>query len=409
MLRILIAFGTRPEAIKFAPLIKRLNNAVILNTGQHTELLEPVLTFYNITPHYQLACQNVDLLFNFNCITIKTREVFRRETPDVVIVQGDTLTTFAVSFTAFLEKIPVIHLEAGLRSWDKFSPFPEEMFRIFTDDLADIYLVPTKRAFENLIKEGKRSDRIFIVGNTVIDAIYLALELIDFEEEYQKLAQLLGIGLDQLKESDKVLVTSHRRESFGDPLRRICRAIKRLSEEYPQVLFIWSLHKNPKVREIVLEEMINIPRNLILTEALTYPQTILLMKDAEVILTDSGGIQEEAPTFKKPVLVLRDVTERIESYEAGFSIIVGREEERIISEFRRVYKNYSLKMELAQKENPYGDGLATERILSLFECEEFIRFIKNYKKEGYKGRLDVCKTAVKEFNYHVNSYFGNSN
>lgn len=404
MVKTLIAFGTRPEAIKFAPIIKKLQNSIVLNTGQHRELLKPVLDFYKIKPDYTFECGNPDLLYNFHCISLNTKDILRKEKPDVVMVQGDTLTTFAVSFAAFMEKIPLIHLEAGLRSKDKFSPFPEEMFRILTDDIADIYLLPTRRAFENLIAEGKRGDRTFIFGNTVIDALYLAMEYMKEDVEYESLAGCLNTDLEKLKSREKVFITSHRRENFGEPLRNICRAVKRLAREYPQVLFIWSLHKNPEVRKTVFEEMVNVPDNLILTEALSYPQTILLLKDSDVILTDSGGIQEEAPTFKKPVLVLRDVTERMEAYEAGFSILVGREEERIVEEFRKVYKNEALKKELANKINPYGDGLTTERIISLYECEKFINMIKDYKKNGYGGNLYDCKKSVIEFNFTDNIF-----
>ncbi len=396
-MKTLIAFGTRPEAVKLTPIIKKSENTVVLNTGQHKELLEPVLDLFKIKPNYTLECQNPDLLYNFQCISLHSRNVLKREKPDIVMVQGDTLTTFAVSFATFLEKTPLIHLEAGLRSKNRFSPFPEEMFRVLTDDIADVYLAPTKRAYENLTAEGKREDRIFIVGNTVIDALYLALEYMNEEREYDMLANLLNIDAENLKGKDKVLITSHRRESFGDPLRNICRAVKRLAKEYPEVLFIWSLHRNPQVRKTVFEEMTHIPNNLILTEALSYTQTVLLMRDSEVILTDSGGIQEEAPTFKKPVLVLRDVTERIEAYEAGFSILVGRDEERIVREFKRVYKNETLKNQLANKVNPYGDGLATERILSLYRCEQFISMVRDYKKDGYGGNLYDCKNFIGEF------------
>lgn len=390
-MKTLVAFGTRPEAVKLAPVIKKLDHIIVLNTGQHRELLQPVLELFNIKPNYNLDCFNPDLLTNFHCISLGTREVIRKEEPDVVMVQGDTLTTFAVSFAAFLEKVPIIHLEAGLRSKDKLSPFPEEMFRLLTDDLADVYLVPTKKAYMNLVLEGKREDRIFIVGNTVIDALHLALEYMDEDKEYKELSEFIGIKEESFKAMDKVLITSHRRESFGEPMRRICRAVKRIAIEYPDTLFLWSLHKNPEVRKVVLEELNYRPENLVLSEALSYTHTVLMLRDSEVILTDSGGIQEEAPTFGKPVLVLRDVTERIEAYEAGFSFIVGTDEENIVETFRSVYKNQSLKEELSKKPNPYGDGKSADRIKFLYKCESFRNLLKSYKEKGYLGGLDDCK------------------
>ncbi len=395
-MRVLIAFGTRPEAIKLAPLIKGLDDVMVLNTGQHTDLLQPILELFKIEPHYNLNCQNPDLLTNFSCISLRVREVLKEEKPHAVLVQGDTLTTFAVSFAAFLEKIPIIHLEAGLRSWNKFSPFPEEVFRLLADDIADVYLAPTHIAYDNLIKEGKREDRIFVVGNSVIDAIYLALEYMDEGKEYQALADLLNMDKDTLKDKEKVFITSHRRESFGEPLRRICRGVKSLAEEYSHILFIWSLHKNPEVRKVVLEEFQEVPANLKIIEPLSYTHTLILMKYSEVILTDSGGIQEEAPTFGKPILVLRDVTERVEAHEAGFSFLVGREEGRIIEGFKKVYKNEKLRKELSLKPNPYGDGKTTARIKALLKCEDFKDVVLKYTRRHEKN-LHFCKSLIDEF------------
>ncbi len=398
---ILVSFGTRPELIKLAPVIKKLEkskewNIKIVASGQHKELIENLLELFDIKLDYNLGCSNSDLLQNSECISRKLRDVIEKENPKLVLVQGDTLTTYVTSFVAFMEKIPVIHIEAGLRSEDKYSPFPEEMFRVLTDELSDIYIAPTFRAYSKLLQEGKREDRIFLMGNTVVDALNMIMERMDEGQIYQLLGRRLNINPDTLKSQPKVLITSHRRESIGEPLRAICRAVEKLSQEYSETLFIWSLHKNPMVRRIVLEELKEHPQNLILTEALSYPETILMLRDADVVLTDSGGIQEEIPTFKKPVLVLRDVTERNETIEYGFGFIVGRDEDKIVETFKKVYKNQTFLEKLKHLPNPYGDGLASDRLIALLKCEKFLKFIREYPKSS-KEAMHECKSLVSEF------------
>lgn len=400
-LTVVIAFGTRPEAIKFAPVIKELSSlckCIIINTGQHTELLDQVLDLFKIRPHYSLGCQDIDLISNFGCISKKLKEILPSIKPDLIMVQGDTLSTYAVAFVGSMEKIPVIHLESGLRSKDKFSPFPEEMYRILTDALADIYLPPTQKAKENLLNEGKRQDRIFVVGNTVIDALLYIMQKINYEETFDRLLNTLNLSSSQYKNEEKVFITAHRRENIGEPLRNICKAIKSLCSKYKDILFIWSLHRNPLVRKIIFEEFKNKPKNLVFTEALSYDLTLLLMKDSTIIFTDSGGIQEEAPTFKKPVLILRETTERMEVVETGFGFLVGYDPEKIANTFDFLIKDTSYLLSLSKKENPFGDGKATERILKLFQCEKFQQFVVGYPLT-IKEDLNECKKVVDEFIY----------
>lgn len=403
-LTIMLAFGTRPEAIKFAPIIKEFSSickCIIVNTGQHTELLEQVLEIFEIKPHYSLGCQNIDLIKNFYCISKKLREVLTSIRPDLIMVQGDTLSTYAVTFVGFMEKIPVVHLEAGLRSKNKFAPFPEEMYRILTDSLADIYLPPTQQAKQNLLTEGKKIDRIFVVGNTVVDALFYLMQKINYKEAYDRLFKVLNITSSQYKNEEKVFITAHRRENIGEPLRNICKAIKNLCSKYKDVLFIWALHRNPLVRKVIFEELKSKPANLLLIEALPYDLTLLLIKDSTIILTDSGGIQEEAPSFQKPVLILRETTERIEAVDTGFGFLVGHDPEKIINTFDFLIMNTSYLLSLNKKKNPFGDGRTTKRILKLFRCERFQQFIKGYPFTVEED-LNECKEVVDEFIYSTN-------
>lgn len=392
--KILVAFGTRPELIKLAPIIKTLdpNHQVItLNTGQHTTLLQQALETFAMKPNLNLGCQNIDLVDNFCSIVQNSRKVLRELNPDFVLVQGDTLTTFSVSFVAFMEKKPVIHLEAGLRSGNKFSPFPEEMNRILTDAIADVYLTPTLKARELLIREGKREDRIFTIGNTIVDALLYLISNINLSDAYKRLTEYLMIDLNKMKDKSIVLITSHRRENIGEPLEKICKAVRILSQKYKDCYFIWSLHKNPLVRSVITKEFVNIPENIIFVEALPYDLFILLMKDSKVILTDSGGIQEEAPTFKKPVLILRETTERPEILECGLGFLVGSNIEKIEETFERVYnKSFNLSF------NPFGDGKASQRFLDLLQCDNFYQFIKDYPST-YHLDLSECKAKIDEF------------
>lgn len=403
MWKILIVFGTRPELIKLAPIIQKLKdlkdwNTIVVASGQHKELIEPILPLFDIQIHYNLSCSNIDLIENSTCISKSLVEILRKERPNLILVQGDTLTTYVASFVAFLEKIPIVHLEAGLRSRNKFSPFPEEIYRILTDDLSDVFLAPTEKAYENLILEGKREDRIFLIGNTVVDALNMVLQRLDQDKLYSTLGLKLKIDSSILKSEPKVLITSHRRENIGEPLKKICRAVKALALKYPEIIFIWSLHKNPMVRQIVINELREHPKNLILTEALSYPETVLLLRDSILVMTDSGGIQEEVPSFRKAVLVLRNVTERSETIEYGFGFLVGQEEEKIINTFKYVYENKEFQNRLDSIPNPYGDGLSSERFVALLKCDKFLSFLAEYPNSD-REVLDECKSLVGQFNY----------
>ncbi|MCX8031623.1 MAG: UDP-N-acetylglucosamine 2-epimerase (non-hydrolyzing) [Thermodesulfovibrionales bacterium] len=395
-----IFLGTRPEAIKLASVIKKLpevSEIKVIVTGQHKELLDDALNLFKINYNYRYDCHSLDLVENFFCIAKNAKEILKKDRPHAIIVQGDTLTTFAVSFAAFMEKIPIIHLEAGLRSGNKFSPFPEEIYRILTDDISDIYLAPTKRAYQNLLLEGKKEDRIFLIGNTVVDAIKIALKIMNEKEEYQSLSKRLNISFEDLINRPKVLITSHRRENIGKPLEEICQAIRELSSRYKDILFIWSLHKNPLVREIVLKEIVLFNQdNLILVEPLTYLQTLLLIKDSLIILTDSGGIQEEAPTFNKRVLILRETTERVETVEYGYGKLIGTKRNSIIDQFENSLREIDTMENTPEKLNPYGDGKAIERLINLYKCDKFIHFLIKYP-ETIKQELYDCKRFVRQF------------
>jgi UDP-N-acetylglucosamine 2-epimerase (non-hydrolysing) len=398
-LKLFILFGTRPELIKIAPLAKELQQMTQLKlvaTGQHTDLVESHLKLLNVPITYRLECSEPDLLNNFWGISKGLRSIMVKDKPEVIIVQGDTLTTFAGAFTGFMEKIPVLHLEAGLRTGDKFAPFPEEMYRMLVDKLADIFLAPTFSAYQKLLQEGEREDRIFLVGNTAIDALEMAIAKLNPGQEYAELAQVCGRDKETLRRAPKVLITAHRRENIGAPLANISKAILALAQMYPQTLFLWPLHKNPAVRGTILAELSAAPPNLILTEALPYSTTLFMMQEAEVILTDSGGIQEEAPTFKKPIIILRDATERYETVEYGFGFLTGADAERIVERFKQVYDNPELKSRLQSLPNPYGDGKTAERIRQLFSCSKFQRFIKNYAQNPTEDLSD-CKQRVEAF------------
>ncbi|MDW8158853.1 MAG: UDP-N-acetylglucosamine 2-epimerase (non-hydrolyzing) [Bacteroidia bacterium] len=403
-----ILFGTRPEIIKLAPLIKTLPQIAevrSLATGQHSELIKPVLQLFDISVDYQLACADPDLLNNFFSISKALKQIWQQNRPNLIIVQGDTLTTFAGAFTAFMCKIPVIHLEAGLRSGNKFAPYPEEAYRIMVDKLADIFLAPTISAYKKLLAEGEKEDRIFLVGNTVVDALEMAMENINPTQQWLYLSETLKTEISILQQASKVLITAHRRENIGEPLADICKAILHLTHLYPEVLFIWALHKNPAVRKIIFSQINTPPPNLFLVEALPYATTLFLMQQVDIILTDSGGIQEEAPTFKKPILILREVTERNETVEYGFGFLVGTHTETIIRRFQQIWGNKSIYQKLELLPNPYGDGKTTQRIMQLLACPSFEKFIKNYTQEPNMN-LQSCKKAVECFAPQLIPYCG---
>lgn len=368
--RLLFTFGTRPEAIKMAPLIKMAQldqsfETTVCVTAQHREMLDQVLGFFNIVPDFDLDIMkpNQDL-FDVTAIGLtKLKSVMIDVKPDLAFVQGDTTTAFIGALAGFYNKIAVAHIEAGLRSGDKHSPFPEEIYRILAGHLAHYHFAPTNLAKANLAKENIVNN-VHVVGNTVIDALLLGLELIKNGDE-QKYYNKFNF-LDFNKKI--ILITGHRRESFGKPLQNICTAIKLLANEYPEVQFVYPVHLNPNVREVV-DSMLSDTLNVFLIDPLDYPYMIWLMEKSYIIITDSGGIQEEAPSLGKPVLVTRNVTERLEGIEAGNARLVGTEVETIITEVRNLLNNNIHYKTMSEAHNPYGDGRSSEYILRVLQRE----------------------------------------
>jgi len=359
MIKVLTVFGTRPEAIKLAPVIGEMRRhpaqiaSRICVTAQHREMLDQVLQVFGLRPDYDLnIMQPGQTLADVTCRALRgLEEVLLAERPDLVLVQGDTTTVFAAALAAYYHQVPVGHVEAGLRTGDKLRPFPEEMNRRLTSVMADLHFAPTQAARLNLLAEGVPDERIAVTGNTVIDAL---LEVTARPYQFQE--PLAGLN------GRVVLITAHRRESLGEPLRRICRAIARLAARFPQASFVYPVHLNPRVRSVVSETLSGLP-NVLLTEPLEYLPFAHLMKRSELILTDSGGIQEEAPALGKPVLVLREVTERQEAVQAGAARLVGTDEERIVTEATRLLCDRDAYQRMASAPNPFGDGQAAQRIV----------------------------------------------
>lgn len=385
----MICMGTRPEAVKLAPLIDKLSldfEVVVVSTGQHDELLYQVLDFFKITPNYDLRCMpespNLEKL-QTNIIE-GMDEVFSSEKPDLLLVQGDTMTVYQTAFMATLRKIPLFHLEAGLRSGCKHSPFPEELLRTMVGKMADFHFAPTQRARNNLLLEGIPEDRIFVTGNSVVDALLMADKNINADRVYEELSNL-DFPLDKLSDRRKnILITAHRSENIGSPMKNICRAVVALSRNYFECNFIWLLHKNPRVRDIVLSETDDKPDNFILTEAVGYETLVYLMKKSHIIMTDSGGIQEEAPTFGVPVIVLRDSTERPELVENGNGLVIGKDvpEDKIIAYMTRLLNDHDYYNSFARAGNPFGDGKTSERIATLLRSPEIKKFLNDYPESA---------------------------
>jgi UDP-N-acetylglucosamine 2-epimerase (non-hydrolysing) len=392
-MKIFIVFGTRPEAIKLAPLIYKLrdsNNLRVVSSGQHLELLNQVIDFYKLQPDYSFGClmDGQDLEGLYKCIHRKMRIAIDTEDPDVIIVQGDTFTTYSAAFVGSMLKKPVFHVEAGLRTEKKFFPFPEEMLRSLVSRIADFHFAPTPRAANNLLAEGVREDRILITGNTVVDAFYLALTLLDEEKIFLEITQNDPQILKMLNGKKLVLITSHRRENIGDPLVNICRVVKSLGADYRDTLFLWPLHMNPDVRNTIQREMRGRPDNIFLTEAFTYPTMVYLMQKASIIMSDSGGIQEEASTLGKHVIILRESTERPEVLESGYGFLTKDDFDKITDVFSKLHANNNEFKDLARKSNPFGDGKASERILNFLQLEEIRTFVQNYP-ESAEDILDI--------------------
>lgn len=379
MKKIMLVFGTRPEAIKLAPLIKEFQKhpkqfkTIVCVTGQHREMLDQVLNLFEIKPDYDLNImkQGQDL-YDVTARVLKgMRDVLKEAQPDVVLVHGDTTTTMAAALSAFYQQIPVGHIEAGLRTHNIYNPWPEEINRQLTSRIATYNFAPTPLSKQNLLDESVKVDKIVVTGNTVIDALFHVVNIIknDFHIYSQLEFELKEAGYDGKRLDDKkklVLITGHRRENFGNGFINICSAIKFLTEKYPNVDFVYPMHLNPNVREPILKilgEKNSIP-NMFLIEPLEYLPFVFLMEKCDVVLTDSGGIQEEAPGLGKPVLVMRDTTERPEALEAGTVKLVGTNYDKIISEVSALLDDPIYYDQMSKSVNPYGDGKACERIVS---------------------------------------------
>ena len=362
-LKVMTIFGTRPEAIKMAPVVLELQKhtdkiqTVVAVTAQHREMLDQVLHLFKIKPDYDLdiMSQGQTLYDITSRALVGLREVLATEKPDLVLVHGDTTTTFVGALAAFYHQIPVGHVEAGLRTHNKYSPYPEEMNRKLAGVLTDLHFAPTATARQNLLQENVPTDSIFVTGNTVIDAL-----LSTVDPSYQFTDELLSSISFQTRRV--ILVTTHRRENLGEPMRHVYQALKRIASEHSDVEIIFPVHKNPKVREVVDSVLGNLPR-VHLTDPLEYEPFANLMARSTIILTDSGGIQEEAPSLGKPVLVLRDTTERPEAIAAGTVKLIGTLEENVYHEIKALLSDPKHYRAMSEATNPYGDGLASFRIV----------------------------------------------
>ena len=379
---IMLVFGTRPEAIKMVPLVKEFQKypdkfrTTVCVTGQHREMLDQVLNIFDVVPDYDLNIMKPgqDLYDITSRILLGMRDIFSQTKPDVVMVHGDTTTSMAAALAAFYQQIRVGHVEAGLRTNNIYSPWPEEMNRQITGRIATYHFSPTSLGRDNLLHEGVHSDRIWVTGNTVIDALYAIVGRIKHNEALQlslkKVLDRAGYDVDRLSNENSfrrlVLITGHRRENFGEGFLQICHAIKTLSETYTSVDFVYPMHLNPNVREPIKEFFPGVSQgNLFFIEPLEYLPFVYLMEKSDLVLTDSGGIQEEAPSLGKPVLVMRDTTERPEALDAGTVKLVGTDYDKIVSEVSSLLDDTEYYKELSRAINPYGDGRACERIVSI--------------------------------------------
>lgn len=372
MKRVLLIFGTRPEAIKMAPLIKELKKRSkkfdirVCVTGQHNEMLYQVLDFFQIKPDYDLKVMKPNqTLFSVTAdIMSKLEPIIDAEKPDVVLVQGDTTSAFVGALAGFYKHIHVGHLEAGLRSGDIYSPFPEEVNRLLVTKLTQFHFAPTIQARDNLLKEGVSMDAVFKVGNTVIDALLLGQKIIKSQKDDEYRKTFSDVDLSKRI----ILVTGHRRESFGRGFEDICEAIKRIALEFNDVEIVYPVHLNPNVQKPV-NNLLKGVHNIHLINPLDYPSLIWLMNKAYIVLTDSGGIQEEAPTLGKPILVMRDKTERQEGIDAGTAKLVGTDAEIIYRETKTLLNNEKAYAKMANAVNPYGDGTTSKQIADILEKE----------------------------------------
>ncbi len=383
MKKVMLVFGTRPEAIKMAPLVKEFQKysdkfeTIVCVTGQHRQMLDQVLAIFDIKPDYDLNImkQGQDLYDVTARVLIGMRDVLDEAKPDVVLVHGDTTTSTAAALAAFYKQIPVGHVEAGLRTHNIYSPWPEEMNRQITGRIATYDFAPTPLSRENLLKENVADEKINVTGNTVIDALYWVVDKIkntpELNDDLKNVLKDAGYDVDRLNDGKKlVLITGHRRENFGDGFISMCKAIKTLTEKYPNVDFVYPMHLNPNVRKPIHEvfgENLERLGNMFFIEPLEYLSFVYLMEKSHIVLTDSGGIQEEAPGLGKPVLVMRNTTERPEALEAGTVKLVGTDYGKIVKEVSALLDDPKHYEAMSKAVNPYGDGMACGRIVKFLE------------------------------------------
>lgn len=380
MKTLLLVFGTRPEAIKMCPLVLEFKkhpdvfNTLVCVTGQHREMLDQVLNLFEIKPDYDLNIMkpNQDLYDITSNVLLGMRDVLTEAKPDVVFVHGDTTTSSATALAAFYKQIPVAHIEAGLRTGNIYSPWPEEMNRLITGRIATYNFAPTPLSRQNLLKENVDDSKITVTGNTVIDALHWVVNKIssnaDLAESLKQEMLSFGYDVSRLEQGRRlVLITGHRRENFGEGFLNICHSIKHLSEKYPDVDFVYPVHLNPNVRKPVFDILASI-ENIFLIEPLSYLPFVYMMEKSHLLLTDSGGVQEEAPGLGKPVLVMRNTTERPEAVDAGTVILVGTDKDKIINGMSDLLENKNgLYDRMAHAVNPYGDGKACGRVVKWLE------------------------------------------
>lgn len=373
-MKVLVVFGTRPEAIKLAPIIKEFEKhqeeiqLKVCVTAQHRQMLDSVLKIFEIHPDYDLnIMKDKQTLFDItNNVLSGIREIYLQEKPDIVFIQGDTTTTFASALAAYYLQIKVAHIEAGLRTYNKYAPFPEEINRRLVSAIADLHFTPTEESKLNLLKENINEKYIFITGNTVIDALFLVLKKIK-----GKFIPIEGIKTEELENKKLILVTGHRRESFGEGFVNICNALKELTQKFEDVIIVYPVHLNPNVREPVNRILGNVKR-IKLIEPLDYEPFVYLMEKAHIIITDSGGIQEEAPSLHKPVLVMREVTERPEAVKAGTVKVVGTKKENIVNSATQLLTDANEYKKMSSAINPYGDGKSAQKTYEIL-VEYFYR------------------------------------
>jgi len=366
-INILLCMGTRPEGIKLAPvveLLKKQSNTFkfkICSTGQHKEMLDQVFSFFEVNPDYDLNLMTKDQSLGYlsSRILNKMNEVLDSTNPDLILIQGDTTTAFLTALSGFYRGVKVGHVEAGLRTYDKYNPFPEEINRQLISRVADLHFAPTRKAYDNLVNENVNNQNIIITGNTIVDVILWGTKkILNSKKTLEDKGPLKGLDRDR----KIILVTMHRRESFGREIENVCKALKIISGKYEGIQIVYPVHLNPNIRKPVFK-LLGKADNIILTDPLDYESFLWLMSRSYFIITDSGGVQEEAPTLKKPVLVIRKKTERMESLDMGISRLVGTETRNIIDNVSELLDNESSYRKMISNKNPYGDGNAAQKIL----------------------------------------------